>query len=159
MQRFAVILFALVALFAVVVPSSASIHSQVKRETNSDRFARGLPPLPPSRRETAKRTHNSQVSVPYALNIVATYYGIPVRLTIPYLAKRAVSRYVIMTMATLSATYRTDRLARTYLASCLADWTHSMLFSSAMASTWATILSAVTLLCFTTRSRAVSSVL
>jgi len=63
MQRFAVVLFALVALFAIVVPS-ASAHSPMKRETNADRFARGLPPLAPSRRETAKRQQNSQASVP-----------------------------------------------------------------------------------------------
>jgi len=60
MQRFAVVLFALVALFATVVPSSASSLLHVKRETNADRFARGLPPLPPTRRETAKRQQNSQ---------------------------------------------------------------------------------------------------
>lgn len=60
MQRFAVVLFALVALFAIV-PSSASALSQVKRETNADRFARGLPPMPPTRRSTAKRQQNSPV--------------------------------------------------------------------------------------------------
>jgi len=75
MQRFAVILFALVALFAVVVPSSASILSQVKRETNGDRFARGLPPLPPSRRETAKRTQNSHPSVPQTGRIQVRDHG------------------------------------------------------------------------------------
>ncbi|KAH8989449.1 hypothetical protein EDB92DRAFT_1947403 [Lactarius akahatsu] len=60
MQRFAVVLFALVALFAIV-PSSASALSRVKRETNADRFARGLPPMPPTRRSTAKRQQNSPV--------------------------------------------------------------------------------------------------
>jgi len=60
MQRFAIVLFALVALFATVVPSSASSLLHVKRETNADRFARGLPPLPPTRRATAKRQQNSQ---------------------------------------------------------------------------------------------------
>ncbi|KAI9440896.1 hypothetical protein H4582DRAFT_1939909 [Lactarius indigo] len=60
MQKFAVVLFALVALFAIV-PSPASALSQVKRETNADRFARGLPPLAPTRRSSAKRHQNSQV--------------------------------------------------------------------------------------------------
>jgi hypothetical protein len=64
MQRYAVVLFALVALFGIVVPSSASTLSHLKRETNADRFARGLPPLPPTRRATAKRQQNSQPSVP-----------------------------------------------------------------------------------------------
>ncbi|KAH9055753.1 hypothetical protein EDB87DRAFT_1833972 [Lactarius vividus] len=60
MLRFAVVLFALIALFAIV-PSSASALSGVKRETNADRFARGLPPMPPTRRSTAKRQQNSPV--------------------------------------------------------------------------------------------------
>ncbi|KAH9169443.1 hypothetical protein EDB89DRAFT_2072982 [Lactarius sanguifluus] len=60
MQRFAVLLFALVALFAIV-PSSASALSLVKRDTNAHRFARGLPPMPPTRRSTAKRHQNSPV--------------------------------------------------------------------------------------------------
>jgi hypothetical protein len=64
MQRFAVVLFALVALFVIIAPSSASTLSHVKRETNADRFARGLPPLPPTRRATAKRQQNSQPAVP-----------------------------------------------------------------------------------------------
>jgi len=64
MQRFAVILFAFVALFAIVVPSSVNALSHVKRDTNADRFARGLTPRAPSRRSTAKRTQHSQVSVP-----------------------------------------------------------------------------------------------
>lgn len=65
MQRFTIVLFALVALFATVVPSSsASALSHVKRETNAARFARGLPPLPPTRRETARRHEKSQASVP-----------------------------------------------------------------------------------------------
>jgi len=63
MQRFAVVLFALVALFAIGSPSSVNALSQMKRETNADRFARGLTPLPPSRRATAKRSQNSQASV------------------------------------------------------------------------------------------------
>ena len=115
MQGFAVILFALVALFAIVVPSSASTLSHVKRETNADRFARGLPPLPPTRRATAKRQQNSQPSVPYAPNIVVTrsltYSGF-------YLAPRAGSKFAIST-ATLMATSRTDRLARTYICACI----------------------------------------
>ncbi|KAF8259376.1 hypothetical protein EI94DRAFT_1029270 [Lactarius quietus] len=64
MQRFTVVLFALVAVFAIVFPSSANALSHVKRETNAERFARGLTPLKPSTRSTAKRYQNSQVSVP-----------------------------------------------------------------------------------------------
>jgi len=64
MQRFAVILFAFVAIFAIVVPSSVNALSHVKRDTNAGRFSRGLPPRAPSRRSTAKRHQNSQVSVP-----------------------------------------------------------------------------------------------
>jgi hypothetical protein len=70
MQRFAIVLLAFVALFAIFAPSSVNALSHVKRETNADRFARGLPPLAPSRRSTAKRHHNSQVSVPYALTLL-----------------------------------------------------------------------------------------
>ena len=73
MQRFTVVLFALVALFAIVVPSSANTLPQVKRETNADRFARHLPPLPPTRRATAKRQRPSQTPVLCVLNIVVTY--------------------------------------------------------------------------------------
>jgi len=64
MQRFAVVLFAFVAVFAIIFPSPANALSHVKRETNADRFARGLTPLKPTRRSTAKRHHNSQISVP-----------------------------------------------------------------------------------------------
>ena len=70
MQRFAVVLFAFVALFAIVAPSSVNALSHVKRDTNGDRLARGLPPRGPSRRSTAKRHEHSQVSVPYVVNSV-----------------------------------------------------------------------------------------
>jgi hypothetical protein len=83
MQRFTVVFFAFVALFAIVVPSSANALSHLKRDTNAERFARGLPPHAPSRRSTAKRHQNSQVSVPYALNIVVTPYNIILCLPIP----------------------------------------------------------------------------
>ncbi|KAJ7595004.1 hypothetical protein C8J56DRAFT_928166 [Mycena floridula] len=43
-------LFTLVALFAVLTMALAA-----KRETNADRFSRGLPPLPPARRTTLAR--------------------------------------------------------------------------------------------------------
>jgi len=75
MQRFAVVLFALVALFATVVPSSAGVLSHVKRETNADRFARGLPPLPPTRRASAKRSQVSQGSVPRTGRIEVRNHG------------------------------------------------------------------------------------
>lgn len=83
MQRFAVILFAFVALFAIVVPSSVNALSHVKRDTNADRFARGLTPRAPSRRSTAKRTQHSQVSVPYVVNIVVTLMAFSSALPIP----------------------------------------------------------------------------
>lgn len=75
MQRFAVVLFAFVALFAIFVPSSVNALSHVKRETNADRFARGLTPLPPSRRSTAKRQQTSQVSVPRSGRIQVRGHG------------------------------------------------------------------------------------
>ncbi|KAI9440893.1 hypothetical protein H4582DRAFT_1939900 [Lactarius indigo] len=62
MQRFAFLLLAAsVALLAIVIPAEAALLG--KRETNAQRFARGLPPLPPARRsptETAKRRQVSQ---------------------------------------------------------------------------------------------------
>ncbi|KAI9440890.1 hypothetical protein H4582DRAFT_1503589 [Lactarius indigo] len=62
MQRFVFLLLAAsVALLATVVPVEAAILG--KRETNAQRFARGLPPLPPVKRsptETAKRRQVSQ---------------------------------------------------------------------------------------------------
>ncbi|KAI0065505.1 hypothetical protein BV25DRAFT_1836303 [Artomyces pyxidatus] len=48
MQKFAVALFAFLAVLALVLPASA-------RVTNADRLRRGQPPLPPTRRATAKR--------------------------------------------------------------------------------------------------------
>jgi len=75
MQRFAVVLFALVAVFAIGVPSSAKALAQVKRETNADRFARGLPPLTPSRRSTAKRTQHSHASVSHSCYIQVRDHG------------------------------------------------------------------------------------
>jgi len=74
MQRFAIVLFALVALFAIV-PSSVNALSHVKRDTNANRFARGLPPRTPSRRSTAKRHQNSQVSVPRSGRIQVRDHG------------------------------------------------------------------------------------
>jgi len=53
MKKFFVALFSVVALLAVVVPSSASVIKHVERETNAQRLARGLPPNPPTRRSTA----------------------------------------------------------------------------------------------------------
>lgn len=53
MKKFFVALFSVVALLAVVVPSSASAIKHVERETNAQRLARGLPPNPPTRRSTA----------------------------------------------------------------------------------------------------------
>jgi hypothetical protein len=75
MQRFAIVLLAFVALFAIFAPSSVNALSHVKRETNADRFARGLPPLAPSRRSTAKRHHNSQVSVPHSGRLQVRDHG------------------------------------------------------------------------------------
>ena len=118
MQRFAVILFALVAVFAIIVPSSAKALSQVKRETNADRFARGLPPLAPSRRSTAKRTQHSQTSVSYALNIFVPRNAILGRLPIPdsLLVAQAAFKFVITGMvARVSVTSRMDQVARKYI--------------------------------------------
>lgn len=75
MQRFTVVFFAFVALFAIVVPSSANALSHLKRDTNAERFARGLPPHAPSRRSTAKRHQNSQVSVPQSGRLQVRNHG------------------------------------------------------------------------------------
>ncbi len=66
MQKFAVALIALVAIFATVVPTvlAAPGLSQLKRETNARRFARGLAPLPPTRRGGAMRPRTSPVPAP-----------------------------------------------------------------------------------------------
>jgi hypothetical protein len=53
MKKFFVALFSVVSLLAVIVPSSASAIKHPERETNAQRFARGLPPNPPTRRSTA----------------------------------------------------------------------------------------------------------
>ncbi|KAI0249657.1 hypothetical protein BJV78DRAFT_1155620 [Lactifluus subvellereus] len=64
MQRLTIALFTLLAVFAHLVPvASARAIELAKRETNADRFARGLPPLPPTRRDTAKRGSPSRVSL------------------------------------------------------------------------------------------------
>jgi hypothetical protein len=49
MHRLSVIALALLVVFASVLPTVLA------RETNGDRFRRGYPPLPPSRRDVAKR--------------------------------------------------------------------------------------------------------
>lgn len=49
MHRLSVIALTLLVVFASVLPTVFA------RETNGDRFRRGYPPLPPSRREVAKR--------------------------------------------------------------------------------------------------------
>jgi len=51
MKSFIIALFSVVALLALVLPSSA--HAIRQRETNAQRLARGLPPNPPTRRLTA----------------------------------------------------------------------------------------------------------
>ncbi|KAI0297458.1 hypothetical protein B0F90DRAFT_1739504 [Multifurca ochricompacta] len=72
MQKFIVALLAVVTLLATVVPS-ASAHSvsPLKRETNALRFARGLPPLPPTRRHTANSPTHSHTSVPHSGRVQA----------------------------------------------------------------------------------------
>jgi len=63
MQRFTVALFALLAVFAHLVPAtSARAIELVKRETNAGQFERGLPPLPPTRRQTANPGSASDVT-------------------------------------------------------------------------------------------------
>jgi len=59
MKKFIVALFSVVALLAVVVPSSASHVQNVERETNAERLARGLPPKAPTRRSTAPARRSS----------------------------------------------------------------------------------------------------
>ena len=49
MHRLSVIALTLLVVFASVLPTVLA------RETNGDRFRRGYPPLPPSRRDVAKR--------------------------------------------------------------------------------------------------------
>jgi hypothetical protein len=55
MHRLAVIALTLLVVFASVLPTVLA------RETNGERFKRGYPPLPPSRREVAKRQKPSAV--------------------------------------------------------------------------------------------------
>jgi hypothetical protein len=54
MQKFTAILFvalvALLGLYAPVLAIPAHSDTLVRRGTNADRFARGLPPLPPTKR-------------------------------------------------------------------------------------------------------------
>src|SRR5712691_4796645 len=64
MKTFLLALFSVVALFGLVVPSFASEVTNLERETNGERLARGLPPNPPSRRTTAKRHRHSQAPPP-----------------------------------------------------------------------------------------------
>ncbi len=65
MQKFAVALIALVAIFATVVPTVLATPglSEMKRETNAQRFARGMAPLAPTRRHSARRHGHSPVPV------------------------------------------------------------------------------------------------
>jgi len=64
MKKFFVALFSVVALLAVVVPSSASHVQNVERGTNGDRLARGLPPKAPTRRSTAPARRASRRAYP-----------------------------------------------------------------------------------------------
>ncbi|KAH9059432.1 hypothetical protein EDB83DRAFT_2520526 [Lactarius deliciosus] len=60
-QRLAFLLLAAsVALLGTFVPAEATLH--MRRETNGQRFARGLPPLPPIRRSPTETAHRRQVS-------------------------------------------------------------------------------------------------
>jgi len=59
MQKFILALFSVVALLGLVVPSFAHV------ERNGNRLARGLPPLPPARRGSAKRSSPSYVHKPH----------------------------------------------------------------------------------------------
>jgi hypothetical protein len=76
MQKFAVVFIALVAIFATVVPAVLAAPNQPKRETNAQRFARGLAPLKPSRRNSALRPRVSQSLAPtvYRIQICGQYY-------------------------------------------------------------------------------------
>ncbi|KAI9440897.1 hypothetical protein H4582DRAFT_1939910 [Lactarius indigo] len=54
MHRLAVVVLTFFALFTSVLP-----HVLVRAETNADRFRRGAPPLPPTRRDSAIRADSS----------------------------------------------------------------------------------------------------
>jgi len=64
MKTFFLALFSVLALLGLVAPSFASEVTNLGRETNGERLARGLPPNPPSRRTTAKRHRPSQAPPP-----------------------------------------------------------------------------------------------
>jgi hypothetical protein len=59
MHRLTVVVLTLLVIIAFVFPPVFA--HETKRETNADRLRRGYPPLPPSRRDAAKRTGPSGV--------------------------------------------------------------------------------------------------
>ena len=59
MQKFALILLAVLATLMMLAPRVEGAAIAERRETNADRFARGMNPLPPARR--AERTSESLV--------------------------------------------------------------------------------------------------
>jgi hypothetical protein len=58
MRRLAALVLTLLVVIASIFPTILA------RETNADRLRRGYPPLPPSRRDTAKRSGPSVVPPP-----------------------------------------------------------------------------------------------
>ena len=66
MHRLAVIALTLLVVFASVLPTVLA------RETNGERFKRGYPPLPPSRREVAKRQKPSAVPPKTYVNLTVS---------------------------------------------------------------------------------------
>ncbi|KAI9451831.1 hypothetical protein BJY52DRAFT_1226452 [Lactarius psammicola] len=74
MQRFAFLLLAAsVALLGIFVPVEAALP--VKRETNGQRLAKGLPPLPPVRQSPTETAKRRQVSPPPSLSLTTGCLG------------------------------------------------------------------------------------
>ncbi|KAI9428782.1 hypothetical protein F5148DRAFT_1272948 [Russula earlei] len=73
MQRLILVLFSVIALLGFVIPSFGSAIEHTERETNADRLARGLPPLPPTRRHgpIARQASPSQLFIKPGRNLAA----------------------------------------------------------------------------------------
>jgi len=56
MQKFAFILLAVLAMLMMLAPRVEGAAIEKRRETNAERFARGMTPLPPVRRTETSST-------------------------------------------------------------------------------------------------------
>jgi len=56
MQKFAFILLAVLAMLMMLTPRVEGAAISQRRETNAERFARGMNPLPPARRTETSST-------------------------------------------------------------------------------------------------------